>query len=191
MPLWEIFYSDITTDKQLEKLVFHIKDIRIFNRIIKKEIDSSTFHLRTRNLSKTIHYLVSQSTFDALNALTILLLNLELKNEININNKLKYKGSIMSAILEVLTIMSVIYPIKNCYAELFAFYKRRFSYKWFQGDPKLLIYSDYKWSLRENDFVNLSKFMLNIVNSAKSLNHKNNKSIVKFLYKFNRSVTKQ
>jgi len=187
MPLWEIFYSDIATDKQVEKLVFHIKDIRIFNRIIKKETDSSTFHLRTRNLSKTIEYLVSLSTFDALNALTILLLNLEIRINTNIHNRLEYKGAIMSAILEVLIIMSVQYPIKKCFTELFTLYKRRFSYSWFQGNPKLLFYSDFKWNINETDFTKISRLYLNIAKSAKILKVVNEKNIVKFLFKFNRS----
>lgn len=187
MPLWEIFCSEITTDKQIEKLVFNIKDIRIFNRIIKKEINSSTFHLRTRNLSKTIEYLVCQSTFDALNALTILLLNLELRNYTHINNKLKYKESIMSAILEVLIIMSVSYPIKKCFAELFSLFNQRFSYDWFQGDSKMLLYSDYKWSINEIEFTKISELSLDVVNSAKILKVVNEKNIVKFLFNFNRS----
>ncbi len=187
MPLWEIFYSEITTDKQIEKLVFNIKDIRIFNRIIKKESNSSTFHLKTRNLSKIIEYLVSQSTFDALNALTILLLNFELRVDTHINDKLIYKKSIMSAILEILIIMSVIYPIKNCYAELFSLFNQRFSYNWFEGDSKMLLYADYKWSLNKFEFTYLSENLFNIVESAKSLNIINDKNVVKFLYNFNRS----
>ena len=123
MPVWEILRNRIKSEKYLEKLAFKIKHKLMLHRVI-DDFRGNCFTIRTNRLKQTINYLVKQSTFDSLSALTVLLA----KSEFDLNPK--YKSSLMEAIDEVLINLSVYYEVEDQFYRLHKMFSKRFKYSW-------------------------------------------------------------
>ena len=124
MPIWDVLGNDQLGPADFEKLLLKIKNNVIFKIILSDNYETYGLDIKSKRLNKTIEKLKLDGSFNALSALTLLLLKAELIK------KTTYKYLIKEAIIHVLLVISLRYCLEDEIHHLYDLYRKRFNNLW-------------------------------------------------------------